>query len=118
MSVTPHPGPLASLPLASPLRQVNAVAAAGPLPTKFGSLWQHLTTNPTLFAGQTPATTQRFFQDLFCLRVNAHVLVDALDELGLDELLGKYRVSDLTRGARTHSRRSWIAHLRPIRRTT
>ncbi|KAL8290109.1 hypothetical protein RQP46_003048 [Phenoliferia psychrophenolica] len=87
---THHSAGLASPPLASPLRQLNA-AAAGPLPTKFASSWTQLTTNPTLFAGQTPAASARFFQDLFCLRVNAHVLVEHLDQLELDDLVDKYR---------------------------
>lgn len=82
----------ASPALASPLLQVNA-DQLGPLPTKFGSSWQELCQNPTLFAGQTPATAARFFQDLFCLRVNAHVLVEHISQLEIEDLLGKYRVS-------------------------
>ena len=84
--------PSLSAPLVSPLKQVNADPLSIPRKPKLQSCWDDLTTNPRLFSHQSTKQLQRWFADCWCLKPSATVVVDSLNKLSTDELLGPYKV--------------------------
>lgn len=80
-------------PLVSPLKQVNADPLLAPRKPKLHQTWEDLTSDPRLCQNQSTKQLQQYFAETWCLSPNHQVIIDCLNKLSTEQLLGEYRVS-------------------------
>ncbi|GAA5866411.1 hypothetical protein JCM3774_004672 [Rhodotorula dairenensis] len=81
-----------SLPVQSPLKQVNQQGA--PRRSKLDACWHDLSHNPTLFTAAHQSGTpppKRYFSEFFCLNPSRTAQENALAALSNSDLLGEYK---------------------------